>query len=180
MTTSTTIPIGELARLTGCNIETIRYYERIDVLPAPVRRGRYRRYCPGDVRRLAFVRRARELGFPIEAIRTLLTLAEGGAQSCQYAHDLAQKHLAEVRAKLADLERMSGVLDAAVQACERGDNSGCPLLETLANTMPAEPRRFPSSVELMPDWQHGTDPGSSDYKALGSNEKVHEGPKHGL
>ena len=127
-----TIPIGELSRQTGCNIETIRYYERIGVLPVPIRRGRYRHYGAGDVRRLGFVRRARELGFPIEAIRTLLTLAEGGAQSCQQAHDLAKDHLTDVRSKLADLERMASVLTEAVQACERGDNRGCPLLETLA------------------------------------------------
>jgi MerR family mercuric resistance operon transcriptional regulator len=133
MTTSGTIPIGELSRQTGCNIETIRYYERIRLLPLAVRRGRYRSYDRGDVRRLAFVRRARELGFPIEAIRTLLTLAEDGAQSCRQTHDLAQEHLAEVRAKLADLERMAGVLAKAVLACERGDNSACPLLEALAD-----------------------------------------------
>lgn len=137
MTTSTAIPIGELSRRTGCNIETIRYYERIGLLPLAVRRGRYRSYGFGDVRRLAFIRRARELGFPIEAIRTLLTLAEGGARSCQQAHDLAQGHLVEVRAKLADLERMAGVLAEAVLACERGDNNGCPLLETLADGAPA-------------------------------------------
>ena len=63
MAPSSTIPIGELSRLTGCNIETIRYYERIGILPAPVRYGRFRRYDSAGVRRLAFVRRARELGF---------------------------------------------------------------------------------------------------------------------
>ncbi|WP_449469987.1 MerR family transcriptional regulator [Sphingobium chungangianum] len=132
MTTFTAIPIGELSRRTGCNIETIRYYERIGLLPLADRRGRYRSYGGADVRRLSFVRRARELGFPIEAIRTLLTLAEGGAQSCQQAHDLAQDHLTEVLEKVADLERMAAVLTEAVLACERGDNVGCPLLETLA------------------------------------------------
>ncbi|WP_454885876.1 MerR family transcriptional regulator [Sphingomonas oryzagri] len=137
MMTLTPIPIGALSRQTGCNIETIRYYERIGLLPLAVRRGRYRSYDLADVRRLAFIRRARELGFPIDAIRTLLTLAEGGAQSCQQAHDLAQGHLAEVRAKLVDLERMAGVLAEAVLACERGDNSSCPLLETMVDGIPA-------------------------------------------
>lgn len=125
------IPIGELSRRTGCNIETIRYYERIGVLPVAHRRGRYRNYGPGDVQRLAFVRRARELGFPIESVRALLALAEGGAASCVQAHDLAAAHLSEVRAKLADLQRMEQVLDAAVMACAAGSNDGCPLLETL-------------------------------------------------
>ena len=115
MTTSGTIPIGELSRQTGCNIETIRYYERIGLLPLAARRGRYRSYGGGDVRRLAFVRRARELGFPIEAIRALLTLAEGGAQSCQQAHDLALG-LSEIKL---------------------GHISGCPLLEALTDGTPA-------------------------------------------
>lgn len=125
------IAIGELSRRTGCNIETIRYYERIGVLPVALRRGRYRSYDAADIRRLAFVRRARELGFPIEAVRTLLALADGGSASCAQARDLAAAHLGEVRAKIADLARMEQVLSAAVRSCEAGDNAGCPLLETL-------------------------------------------------
>lgn len=127
------IPIGELSRRTGCNIETIRYYERIGVLPVAHRRGRYRSYDRSDVERLAFVRRARELGFPIDSVRTLLALADGGAASCAQAHDLAAAHLADVRSKIADLRRMEHVLDAAVAACASGDDTGCPLLETLGN-----------------------------------------------
>jgi MerR family mercuric resistance operon transcriptional regulator len=129
------IPIGELSRRTGCNIETIRYYERIGVLPVPLRRGRYRTYDPADVRRLSFVRRARELGFAIGAVRTLLALADGGAASCAQAQGLAEVHLGEVRTKIADLQRMERVLDAAVGACEAGDNTGCPLLETLSEAL---------------------------------------------
>ena len=72
------IPIGELSRRTGCNIETIRYYERIRLLPSPPRRGRYRSYGAEDVGRLAFVRRARELGFTLDDVRNLLGLAAGG------------------------------------------------------------------------------------------------------
>jgi len=125
------IPIGELSRLTRCNIETIRYYERIGLLPQALRRGRYRSYRQPDVRRLAFVRRARELGFPIDTIRTLLALADGGAASCAQARDLAEAQLGDVRSKIADLARMERVLDEAVSACEAGDDAGCPLLETL-------------------------------------------------
>lgn len=125
------IPIGELSRRTSCNIETIRYYERIGVLPVALRRGRYRSYDVADVRRLGFVRRARELGFPIEAVRTLLALADGGAASCAQARELADAHLGEVRAKIADLARMEEVLSRAVRSCEAGDDAGCPLLETL-------------------------------------------------
>lgn len=72
------IQIGELSRRTGCNIETIRYYERIGLMPAPPRRGRYRSYGGEDVGRLGFVRRARELGFTLDEVRALLGLAGGG------------------------------------------------------------------------------------------------------
>ena len=125
------IAIGELSRRTGCNIETIRYYERIGVLPLAHRRGRYRSYDSADVKRLAFVRRARELGFPIESVRALLTLADGGAASCTQASGLAAAHLAEVRSKIADLRRMELVLGETVKACAAGSDGGCPLLETL-------------------------------------------------
>jgi MerR family mercuric resistance operon transcriptional regulator len=127
----TLIPIGELSRRTGCNIETVRYYERIGILPVPLRRGRYRAYDPADVRRLSFVRRARELGFPIDTVRALLALADGGPASCSQARDLADTHLKEVRVKIADLRRMERVLDDTVKACDAGDNAACPLLETL-------------------------------------------------
>src|ERR1700739_2452712 len=75
------IPIGELSRRTGCNIETIRYYERIGLMPEPPRRGRYRSYGPEDVGRLGFVRRARELGFTLDEVRALLGLAADGQAS---------------------------------------------------------------------------------------------------
>ncbi len=132
MTPSNTLPIGELSRRTGCNIETIRYYERIGILPSPLRRGRFRRYAFADVRRLAFIRRARELGFPLDTIRTLLALAAGGGHSCDQARQMAEVQLGEVRVKLRDLERMAIVLSDLVKACEKGDASGCPLLEALS------------------------------------------------
>jgi MerR family transcriptional regulator, mercuric resistance operon regulatory protein len=126
------LPIGELSRRTGCNIETIRYYERIGLLPKAARRGRYRSYEPGDVARLGFVRRSRELGFTIEEVRALLGLAAGGHASCAEARDLAAAHLTDVRARVADLRRMERVLATAVQACDAGDSAGCPLIDTLS------------------------------------------------
>lgn len=132
-TSQGTIPIGELSRRTACNIETIRYYERIGLLPKPVRRNRYRCYIADDVRRLVFVRRARELGFPIESIRTLLTIAGGGAENCREAREVAQSHLKEVRAKLDDLMRMQGVLNDVIRACDTNHTISCPLLDTLAD-----------------------------------------------
>ena len=131
------LPIGELSRRTGCNIETIRYYERIGLLPPPARRGRYRSYAPQDVARLGFVRRSRELGFTIEEVRTLLALAAGGHASCTEARNLAASHLSDVRARLSDLHRMERVLTAAVRACDAGDSAGCPLIDTLTAEQPA-------------------------------------------
>lgn len=132
----TAIPIGELSRRTGCNIETIRYYERIGLMPAPPRRGRYRSYGGGDVVRLGFVRRARELGFTLNEVRALLGLAAGGDTTCAEVRDLAAVHLKDVRARIADLKRMERVLADSVRACDAGQAPGCPLIDTLY----AEPR----------------------------------------
>ncbi|WP_068878770.1 MULTISPECIES: helix-turn-helix domain-containing protein [unclassified Phenylobacterium] len=125
------IQIGELSRRTGCNIETIRYYERIGLMPAPPRRGRYRSYGGDDVGRLGFVRRARELGFTLDEVRALLALAAGGQASCAEVRDLAASHLQDVRARIADLKRMERVLAGSVRACEAGQDSGCPLIHAL-------------------------------------------------
>lgn len=126
------ILIGELSKRTGCNIETIRYYERIGVIPKPARRGRYRSYRPADVSRLSFARRARELGFTLNDVRALLRLAAGDQASCVKARDLAASHLKDVRARIADLQRMEAVLAKTVRACDRGNDAGCPLIDTLA------------------------------------------------
>ncbi len=126
--------IGELSRRTGCNIETIRYYERVGLVPAPARRGSYRRYESGDVARLSFVRRARELGFTLDEIRALIDLAAGDPEACAQARDIAAAHLVEVRRRIADLRRMEKVLAETVRACGSGANAGCPLIETLSRT----------------------------------------------
>jgi MerR family mercuric resistance operon transcriptional regulator len=129
------IPIGELSRRTGCNIETIRYYERIGLIPAPPRRGRYRSYGLEDVGRLGFVRRGRELGFTLDGVRALLGLAADGQASCAEARDLAAAHLQDVRTRIADLRRMERVLAETVRACDAGADSRCPLIMTLSKPM---------------------------------------------
>jgi MerR family mercuric resistance operon transcriptional regulator len=126
------IAIGELSRRTGCNIETIRYYERIGLLPAPPRRGRYRDYAREDVARLSFVRRSRELGFSLDAVRALLRLAGGRDDACAEVRSLAAIHLADVRRKLADLRAMERALAQSVRRCDAGETPGCPLIETLS------------------------------------------------
>jgi len=127
------IAIGELARQTGCNVETIRYYERIGLLPSPERLGRYRRYAAIDVRRLGFVRRARELGFSLDAVRALLALSAADGQSaCVEVRDISAKHLTDVRARIADLRAMERVLTAAIRQCDAGARPGCPLIDALS------------------------------------------------
>jgi MerR family mercuric resistance operon transcriptional regulator len=128
------IKIGQLSRRTGCNIETIRYYERIGLLPRPPRStSRYRLYEVGDVHRLRFVRRARELGFGLDDVRTLLALsADGGTETCVEVRELAAAHLGDVRAKIADLRAMERVLADAVRRCDAGEPPGCPLIDALS------------------------------------------------
>jgi MerR family mercuric resistance operon transcriptional regulator len=127
------ITIGKLSGRTACNIETIRYYERIGLLPSPERRGRYRSYTAVDVRRLTFVRRARELGFTLDEVRALLALAATDGQSaCAEVRKISATHLADVRARIADLRAMERFLAAALRQCDAGERLGCPLIETLS------------------------------------------------
>lgn len=128
------IPIGELSRRTGCSIETIRYYERIGLLPAPDRAGRYRRYGHAGIRRLTFVRRARELGFTLDEVRSLLALSgNGDGNACATAQELGAARLAEVRERIAGLRAIERILAGAVQQCNREQRQGCPLIETLSD-----------------------------------------------
>jgi len=126
------ISIGELSRRTGVNIETIRYYERINMLPHPPCTASGRRvYGEVETRTLAFIRRTRELGFTLDEIRALLALsAEHGREACVEVRELAASHLEDVRAKIADLRAMQRVLADAVRRCDAGESAGCPLIDT--------------------------------------------------
>ena len=135
---SPSLTIGQLAQRTGANIETIRYYERIGLLPVANRKGRYRSYDATDVARLGFVRRSRELGFSIREVRTLLDLAAGGHESCAEVRDLASVHLHDVRSRIADLRRMERALATTVRACDAGDDAGCPLIDALEGNLKVE------------------------------------------
>ena len=124
---------AELARRTGCNLETIRYYEKIRMMPDPPRTAAgYRVYDASHVSRLRFVLRARELGFAIEDIRGLLELVDGGTQTCAEVKERTTRHLADVRAKIVDLERIERVLAAVAAQCSGEDVPECPVLEALA------------------------------------------------
>ena len=116
--TPQSLRIGALARRTGCHIETIRYYERIGLLPKAQRSDRYRTYQVEDVDRLAFVMRARELGFKLGEIRALLKLSlQPASRACASARALASERLTDVNARIRDLRRMQAALSGAIKEC---------------------------------------------------------------
>jgi MerR family mercuric resistance operon transcriptional regulator len=126
------MPIGELSRLSGVNIETIRYYERIKMLPAPPRTASGRRvYGATELRLLAFIRRSRELGFSLDEIRNLLRLGAPGAASCSEVKEIAGRHLDDIRAKLSDLKKLERLLAKTVARCSGRKVPECPVLEVL-------------------------------------------------
>jgi MerR family transcriptional regulator, mercuric resistance operon regulatory protein len=132
METPARLAIGALSRRTGCNIETIRYYERVGLLPAPARSpGGYRLYGTGHLKRLTFIRRARALGFSIDEVRMLLKLADGRRRPCAEVRVVAARHLDDVRLKLADLKAMESVLSETVARCAAGGGSHCPVIDAL-------------------------------------------------
>lgn len=125
--------IGALSKLTGVNIETIRYYEKIGLLPPPPRtEGRHRLYDRGLTQRLQFVQRSRELGFSIPEIKALLRLVDQGWLGCGEAKAITDRHLADIRGKISDLKRLERVLGRLARACEANELPLCPLLETLS------------------------------------------------
>jgi MerR family mercuric resistance operon transcriptional regulator len=127
------LTIGKLAALSGVNLETVRYYERIGLMPEPSRtEGGHRLYDASHQRRLTFIRRGRELGFSIHEIRALLDLAEPQRRSCDEVRAIAAAHLADVRAKLADLVRLEVILAGTVGLCAASAKTpSCAVLEML-------------------------------------------------
>lgn len=123
---------GDLARATGCNIETIRYYEKTGLLPDPPRTDAgYRNYSTAHATRLRFILRARELGFSMEDIRGLMGLEDGNAPTCAEVKERTERHLADVQAKIADLSRIEKVLSATLARCSGEDVPDCPVLKAL-------------------------------------------------
>jgi DNA-binding transcriptional MerR regulator len=113
---------------------TIRYYEQIGLLPEPPRTsGNRRHYHAGELRRLAFIRHARELGFEIEAIRTLLTLQDDPKQSCNAADVIARVRLAEVEQRIASLSALKAELQLMIEGCSHGRVDHCRVIEVLAD-----------------------------------------------
>lgn len=124
-------PIGEAARRSGVAIETIRYYEREGVVPLPDRAASGRRlYDRAGIARLRFVKRCRDLGFSLEDIRVLLALSKPGFQACSDVKRLGERHLRDVREKIADLTRLEAALAEMVAECGE-QKPECPLLRQL-------------------------------------------------
>ena len=124
-------PIGEAAKLSGVNIETIRYYEREGIVPNAERTASGRRlYDDAAIARLRFVRRCRDLGFPINDIRTLLDLSSNSTKPCNDVRVIGQRHLEDVRARLVDLQKLEAALVDLVQKCTEA-RSECPALKQL-------------------------------------------------
>lgn len=125
--------IGDLAKSTATKVETIRYYERIGLLPAPERTaGNYRSYSAAHLGRLSFIRRARDLGFSIEQVRDLLGLSDQRARSCEAVDAIAREHLAEVERKIRDLQALRRELDSVLNQCGCGTIAECRIIEALS------------------------------------------------
>ncbi len=128
----TPFTIGSLSKGTGCKIETIRYYERIGLLPEPPRsQGGHRLYEEAHLKRLTFIRRSRELGFTLQEVRGLLRLVDGGEYSCAEVKALTLDHVAELRRKLADLRKVKRVLEEMAAECDGGEVPECPIIDAL-------------------------------------------------
>ena len=126
---------GDLARATGCNIETIRYYEKTGLLPDPPRTDAgYRIYSAAHATRLRFILRARELGFSMEDIRGLMGLEDGAAPTCAEVKERTERHLSDVRARIADLRRIESVLAATASRCSGAEVPDCPVLDAISNS----------------------------------------------
>jgi len=128
------IAIGALSKRTGVNIETIRYYERINLIPPPPRTGSGRRlYGAEDVRRLAFIRHSRDLGFDIENIKTMLALQGVPEASCEQVSWIARRQLEGVESRIRRLIGLRAELNRMIDQCDNGKVENCRIIEVLAD-----------------------------------------------
>lgn len=123
---------GALAKSTGCNIETIRYYEQIALLNPPERTASgHRLYSAGDQARLGFILRGRELGFSIEELKSLLSLVDSDGYTCGEVLSLTRGHIESVQRKIADLKKLERTLTAVAAQCDGADLPDCPIIDAL-------------------------------------------------
>lgn len=136
------LSIGRVGTATATKVETIRYYERIGLLPKPGRSsGNYRLYANEHVHRLAFIRRARELGFAIEDVRELLDLARHRERPCAGIDQIAARHLVTIEAKIATLKRLRRELRDTLLACAGGRVAECRVVQALSPDRLAERKK---------------------------------------
>jgi Cu(I)-responsive transcriptional regulator len=130
---SDSFSIGKLARETGTKVETIRYYESIDLLPTAARTSsNYRIYNRAHLERLSFIRRGRDLGFSLDQLRELLRLSDDREQPCAEVDRIARLHLAEIERKLAGLKALGAELRQLIEQCRHGTIADCRIIEALA------------------------------------------------
>ena len=125
------ITVGQLARAAAVNVETVRYYQRIGLLPLPGREyGSIRRYLADDLKRIRFIKRAQKLGFSLDEVALLLGLSDG--RHCAQTRVLAEKKLTVVEEKIADLAAIQKALKGLVTKCSKGSRGcGCPIIDAL-------------------------------------------------
>lgn len=130
--------IGTAAKRAGCNVETIRYYERIGLLQAPPRASRGRRsYGEGEIERLKFIRRCRDLGFALKDVAALVELSTSDRENCGQARRMAEAQIVSVRQKMADLARVEAWLAQTIDQCAARKRETCPLIEKLSDAAPS-------------------------------------------
>lgn len=126
--------IGDLATRSGTKVETIRYYEKLGLMPKASRTaGNHRAYTRAHADRLAFIRHSRELGFPLGSVRALLTLADDRERPCAEVDAIARKHLTAVRDRIGLLRTREAELSRMLDRCGRGQVAECRVIEVLAD-----------------------------------------------
>ena len=139
--------IGEASRASGVSAKMIRYYESIGLIPAPARsESGYRHYLPNDIHTLRFVRRARDLGFSIEAIIRLLDLWRDRARASSDVKRVALDHVAALKTKIIDLQEMVATLEHLADHCRGDDRPDCPIMDDLSGKTETPPPRRSRAV----------------------------------
>lgn len=126
------LKIGQVAKSASVNIETIRYYERLKLIPKPERtESGYRVFAPDVVQRIRFIKRSQDLGFTLAEIQELLALTESGERTCKQVREFATQKLKEIELKIQDLQNIQSALQDLLSKCAEGENSVCPIIERL-------------------------------------------------
>jgi DNA-binding transcriptional MerR regulator len=134
MTKNSQLSIGRLARETGCKVQTIRWYEEIGLMPEPRRTaGNQRIYGPEHAARLAFIRHARELGFPLDDVREMLAMGDQPGESCEAVDALARRHLEQVKGRIQRLKGLEAELERMIEQCRGGKVADCRIIEVLSD-----------------------------------------------